>query len=210
METLYYLPGLILGFTIHEFFHAYVAYKLGDPTAKEQGRISLNPLKHVTILGMALFIFAGFGYAKPVLFSPENLKNPRRDEVFIAVAGPLSNFILGIILISLFKVFRNLPLNTYISIPLHFYNTYLKYILYFLFFGAYLNFSMCIFNMLPIPPLDGSHVLLSFLNISGSIKNNIFKSGGTILFAIIMAGRVLEINILPIGRMTNVIMKFFI
>jgi Zn-dependent protease len=205
MNTLYSVPGLIIGFTVHEFCHAYVAYKLGDPTAKNQGRISLNPLKHMTIVGLFLFIFAGFGYAKPVQFSPENLQNPKRDENLIAVAGPLSNLILGVILISIFKdVYSRANMQSY------FYHQYLRHLLNILLYGAYLNFSMCVFNMLPIPPLDGSHVFLSIFNIPNNIKNMLYRFGWTALILIIVVGRELNINILPVGLITNAIMKLFI
>jgi len=96
--TLYVLPGIILGLTIHEFCHAYCAYKLGDNTAKDQGRLTFNPIKHIDVIGFIFIILAGFGWAKPVEFNPENLKNPRRDKALIAAAGPVSNFIMGVIL----------------------------------------------------------------------------------------------------------------
>ena len=88
-ETLKLIPAAIIGLTVHEFAHAYTAYRLGDNTAKMEGRISLNPLRHIDWMGFFLIIFAGFGWAKPVSFNPENLKHKHRDEILISIAGPL-------------------------------------------------------------------------------------------------------------------------
>src|SRR5215510_6279424 len=108
-SILYSTPGILLGLTVHEFCHAFCAWKLGDSTARDQGRITLNPLKHIDIIGFLFIIFAGFGWAKPVQFNPHNLAHPRRDKALIAAAGPLSNFILGVIFIHIFKFMLNSP-----------------------------------------------------------------------------------------------------
>lgn len=89
------LPAVIIGLTVHELAHAYTAYKLGDMTAKNDGRLTLNPLKHIDPLGFILIVIAGFGWAKPVSFNPDNLKNKHRDEILISLAGPFSNFFAG-------------------------------------------------------------------------------------------------------------------
>jgi Zn-dependent protease len=102
-NIIYSLPGIILGLTVHEYSHALAAYKLGDYTARDQGRLSFNPLRHIDIIGFLFIIFAGFGWAKPVQFQPGNLRRPRRDKALIAAAGPLSNFLLALILIFLIK-----------------------------------------------------------------------------------------------------------
>src|SRR5450759_4841920 len=97
-QVLIFLPGIILGLTVHEYSHALVAHMCGDSTAKEQGRISLNPLKHIDPLGFIMLIVAGFGWAKPVQFNEQNLKNPKTDVIKIALAGPLSNAVIAMIL----------------------------------------------------------------------------------------------------------------
>jgi Zn-dependent protease len=89
IRTLKFLPGIIIGLTVHEFSHAFVAQKCGDTTARDQGRVTLNPLKHIDLLGFILLLVAGFGWAKPVEFNEQNLKNPKTDVLKIAVAGPL-------------------------------------------------------------------------------------------------------------------------
>ena len=96
-EMIKIIPAAIIGLTVHEFAHAFTAYKLGDDTAKNDGRITLNPLKHIDWLGLLLIVIAGFGWAKPVMFNPEKLKNKHRDEILISISGPISNFLLAII-----------------------------------------------------------------------------------------------------------------
>ena len=96
-EMLKIVPAAVIGLTVHEFSHAFAAYKLGDSTAKDDGRLTLNPLKHIDWLGFFLIVIAGFGWAKPVIFNPDNLKNKHRDEIIISVAGPLSNFVLAVL-----------------------------------------------------------------------------------------------------------------
>jgi len=91
LRSLYFLPGIIIGLTVHEFCHAYVAKQCGDTTSEEQGRITLNPLKHIDPMGFIFLIIVGFGWAKPVQFDERNLRNPKYDIMKIAIAGPLSN-----------------------------------------------------------------------------------------------------------------------
>lgn len=141
------LPSIIVAFTVHEFFHAYASFKLGDYTAKEDGRLTLNPLKHIDLYGFIFLLITGFGWAKPVIVNPNYYKNPTRDTALVALAGPLSNLGLCLIGILLNILFKNT--NIYLEI-----------------FCSYfwmINLGLCIFNLLPIPPLDGSKVLGLFL-----------------------------------------------
>jgi Zn-dependent protease len=104
VRILKFLPGIILGLTVHEFSHAFVAHLCGDSTSKDQGRVTLNPLKHIDLFGFIMLIFAGFGWAKPVHFNEQNLRNPRTDVIKIALAGPLSNAVIAMILSVIFYV----------------------------------------------------------------------------------------------------------
>ena len=104
VRVLKFLPGIILGLTVHEFCHALVAHMCGDSTSKDQGRVTLNPLKHIDPLGFIMLIFAGFGWAKPVQFNENNLKNPKYDVIKIALAGPLSNAVIAMLLSVIFSV----------------------------------------------------------------------------------------------------------
>jgi len=112
-RILEFLPGIILGLTVHEFSHAYMARRCGDMTSDEQGRVTLNPLKHIDPLGFIMLLVAGFGWAKPVQFNESNLKNPRRDVIKIAIAGPVSNALLAIVLSALYVLLQYFITNDY-------------------------------------------------------------------------------------------------
>jgi len=144
---------LIIAITVHEYSHALIAYKLGDPTAKIYGRLSLNPLKHIDPLGLlALFIFR-IGWGKPVPIDTYNFKNPKRDEILVSVAGPASNFILAILISIIVKQ---------ISPPLN--------ITFYLYQFISLNIFLAVFNLLPIWPLDGSKIFLNLVSPSSSYE----------------------------------------
>jgi Zn-dependent protease len=213
-RILYTIPAIIIGFTVHEFFHAFAAYKLGDTTAKEQGRLTLNPIKHIDLIGFLFILFAGFGWAKPVQFSPQNLKNPRRDRGFIALAGPVSNFILGIIFILIVRLMISVTPEHLNSIMRFFSSEKIGDIFMVLFQlcinAAYINFGLAIFNMLPIPPLDGSHVFFSGLNLSYETEMKISRIGMPLLFIIIILQNATDITILPIGRMVDDLVSLFL
>jgi len=194
-------PAAVIGLTVHEFSHAYAAYKLGDSTAKAEGRLTLNPLKHIDWLGFFLIIIAGFGWAKPVSFNPNNLKNKHRDEIIISVAGPISNFLLAILF---FVIARVLYSTSY------FQTSSLEIINLIMTWGI-INFSLFVFNLIPIPPLDGSHIYLTFLKeINPKLMTNMYKWGTLGLILIIVAENKLGINILHISDMVGGLSKFFI
>jgi len=192
------LPGILLGLTVHEYCHALAAWKLGDSTARDQGRLTLNPIKHIDILGFVFILFAGFGWAKPVQFNPENLSNFRRDKALIAVAGPVSNFALGVLLVGMVRA----VLHFQIDINAILFNV--------LFFGAFINFGLFVFNLLPIPPLDGSHIVFSGLNLRPEIENRIRRIGMPVLVLILVAQNFANITILPIGRIVGALVEFFL
>lgn len=149
------LPGLILGLTVHEFSHAKMADRLGDPTPESQGRLTLNPLAHIDPVGFICLIFANFGWGKPVQIDPTRFRNPSRDNMLVALAGPVSNFILAFIIFFIYP-FANIFLFTR-SAVLH------DTMLVMLQFAALINLSLFAFNLLPFPPLDGSKILSYFL-----------------------------------------------
>ena len=194
-NILYSLPGIIIGLTVHEFSHAFVADKLGDGTARAQGRLTLNPFYHIDPIGMVFILFAGFGWAKPVQFDMRNLKSPKRDRILIALAGPLSNLILGVVFLFVIKLFFTF---------LYFLPETLYIILFrLLFYISVINLGLFIFNMLPIPPLDGSHVFLSGLNLSSRVERKITQYGTLTLFAVIIIENITDIDLLPIGTFTH-------
>lgn len=142
--------SLLLAIAIHEFAHAWAADRLGDPTPRIQGRLTLNPLVHLDPIGTALLVLAGFGWGKPVQFDAYNLSNPRRDAALISFAGPLSNLILASIAAFLFNVglFQNFESGIIYEVLFRF---------------IYLNVLLAIFNLIPIHPLDGGKILVGLL-----------------------------------------------
>lgn len=190
VSVLIFLPGIIIGLTVHEFCHALVAHMCGDSTSKEQGRITLNPLKHIDPLGFIMLIFAGFGWAKPVHFNEQNLKNPKADIIKIALAGPLSNAVIAMVLSILFSLL-------YSSDSLNISRT--AQIVQEIFRSAiYINWALFIFNLIPLPPLDGSHLLLSQFRKFPVLYNGLYKYGSFLLFGLVIGSLVTKINFFPI------------
>lgn len=153
-DLLFKAPGILFALTIHEYFHAWTANRLGDPTARLQGRLSLNPMAHLDLFGTICFIFAHFGWGKPVPVNPYNFKNPRKDDMLVSFAGPASNFVSAFALGLIFRLineFGILPAG--MAIPLY------RVLLY----GIIISLSLAFFNLIPLFPLDGSHILKGLL-----------------------------------------------
>lgn len=145
----------------HEFAHAYAAYKLGDPTAKYEGRLTLNPLKHLDIFGFAMIMLIGIGYAKPVPVNMMNFKDRKKDMALVAFAGPLMNFLTGIVFVFLHVIFNVIMAKAAITSKGMIYFYYImNYVLGTI---ASISISLGIFNLIPIPPFDGSRILGYFL-----------------------------------------------
>ncbi len=136
---------------IHEYAHALIATKLGDNTPKYSGRLTLNPMAHISPMGAVMIFLCGFGYAKPVNVNPRNFKDPKKGMALTAIAGPVSNLIMAVICIFLATFFANI----YNSNP----TILFLAVYYFLYFAGVVNVNLAVFNLLPIPPLDGSRIL---------------------------------------------------
>lgn len=148
LETIIFgLPALLVAFSFHEFSHALIAVKLGDPTPKLQGRLTLDIRKHIDPVGMLLLLFAGFGWAKPVETDTRNLKNPKRDMALIALAGPMMNVIIAII--SVIIILKVPTMDYKMSKVLYYFFTF--------------NAGLAAFNLIPVPPLDGSRIIGIFM-----------------------------------------------
>ena len=140
-------PVILFSLTVHEYSHGRIALLLGDDTAQRLGRLSFNPIRHLDMVGMLFIYFVGFGWAKPVPVDPRNFVSPRRDMMYVAIAGPLSNIALAVVCSFFIRV-----LSPQESI-------YLSYLFIALIYGLIINMSLAIFNMLPMFPLDGASVL---------------------------------------------------
>ncbi len=158
MYILSVLLTIFLVLPLHECAHGFVAYKLGDDTAKRQGRLTLNPLAHIDYLGAALMLLIGFGWAKPVPVDSRYFKNPKVGMALTALAGPVSNLLAAIVASLIQSGFLAMINNSVID-----YNEFVKYVLIFLQYLIVVNISLAVFNFIPVPPLDGSKILMAFL-----------------------------------------------
>ncbi|MEI6206859.1 MAG: site-2 protease family protein [Desulfuromonadales bacterium] len=153
------VPGM-LAIVCHEVSHGYIAWRFGDPTAKMMGRLTLNPLKHIDIFGTLMIFIIGIGWAKPVPVVSENLRNPKRDMIWVAAAGPITNITLAIIsalLLRIIVVISN-PAGSNSA-----FSMLIEPLVMMLAFSVYVNLLLAIFNMIPLPPLDGGRVLVGLL-----------------------------------------------
>lgn len=187
--TLLTLPGLILALTFHEYAHARMSDKLGDPTPEAQGRLTLNPFAHLDPLGTFFLIFAGFGWGKPVQIDERYYRNPTRDTMLVALAGPVSNFIQAIIWFFVYGamvVFGNVENQLVITFA------------YAVFYAAMINLSLGVFNLLPLPPLDGSKILRYFLHGKAREVLYTIERYSTIILLVLFTTDITSILISPI------------
>ena len=148
LELIYFIVALVIAITVHEFAHALAAYKLGDPTAKYHGRLTLNPLAHLDPIGTLMMFLVHFGWGKPVPVNPYHFKNPVKDSALVSLSGPMSNFLTALIF----------------SVPLkYFYAGLPSWLVVLLWIIVDLNIVLGIFNLLPFPPLDGSKIFAVFI-----------------------------------------------
>ncbi len=159
IQTLLSIPVILIALTTHEWAHGYAAYKMGDPTARNLGRLTLNPLKHLDPIGTLCMLFAGFGWAKPVPINARRFDNPRRGMAMTALAGPLANICLSFIGLLLLRLCNKLGALVQTS----FQANLMLALLLFLNLFHYLNLSLAIFNLIPVPPLDGSRIFYILL-----------------------------------------------
>jgi len=195
LGRLLYLPGILLGISVHECSHGYAAVRMGDDTPLMQGRITLNPLRHLDPIGFLCLLVFGFGWANPVQINPRNFRNPRRDDALVSLAGPVSNFLVAFLFMGLMKL-----ADMYLP-----YTLPNQIVFEVLRSTVYINLVLMAFNLIPIPPLDGHHILGS---IGGAkVWNFYYKYREQLRFALLLLivfrgiGRI-------IGPVINAIYRF--
>ncbi|MDR3225022.1 MAG: site-2 protease family protein [Clostridiales Family XIII bacterium] len=179
------LPGIVLGITVHEWAHAFVAYKLGDNTPKLQGRVSLNPIRHIDPIGLIALLFIGFGWGKPVMVNPYAFKHSRRDNLLTDVAGITLNFIMAFAIMGIFRGYVGYVVGTN---PASAFDISAFQSIYMIFYYAvWMNLVLMIFNLLPVPPLDGFGIITEAFNLRGKpAYDAIYNAGFPILIALIL------------------------
>ncbi|MCL1851493.1 MAG: site-2 protease family protein [Peptococcaceae bacterium] len=179
---------VLVALPIHELSHALIAYKLGDPTAKSQRRLTLNPLSHLDPVGSLLILLFGFGWAKPVPINMNNFRNPKRDMAISALAGPASNVIVSFIVLSIFVLTAKLGLVNINAVSTFF------------FFAIMINLWLAAFNLIPLPPLDGSHVLKAFLSTRTYYKISKYEQYSFLIVILLLVTGILS---KPIGFISD-------
>ncbi|MFC2767378.1 MAG: site-2 protease family protein [Mitsuokella sp.] len=183
------IPGLIIAMVIHEYAHARTADALGDFTPRMMGRITLNPRAHVDPIGLIMLFLVRFGWAKPVMINPNNFKNPRRDDILVSLAGPAANLVLAFLALSLFVLLGRMGEMTSPGVYL-----VLKLIIVY-------NINFAIFNMIPLPPLDGSHILRQILPPKYGYRFAALERYSFLILIILVMTPVLSLIFIPLQNL---------
>lgn len=179
-HTLMIMPGILIGITVHEFAHAFVAYKLGDDTPKIQKRVSLNPIRHIDPIGIIALIFIGFGWGKPVEVNPYNFKNPRRDNFLTDIAGIVTNLIMAFLFAGVLKLLFTYQYSLFMT------DTGVT-VFMIIMYVIQINLVLMIFNLLPVPPLDGFGIATEIFDLRRySWYYKIYNMGFPILMVLII------------------------
>ena len=197
LTKLLMLPGIIIGLTFHEAAHAFASYKLGDPTPKQQGRLSINPIAHIDVIGFICLLVCGFGWGKPVQINPYYYKHRRRDEFIVAIAGVTLNFIIAIIAgFVTGLVYRSYYLTG---------SALMENLFYIFYYTVSINLVLMVFNLLPCPPLDGWGILSQIFNLEKySWYPNAYKYGSIVLLILVVTNG----TSLILTPVLNVLMNF--
>ena len=193
---------IVISLTAHEFGHSLMAIRLGDETPRRDGRLTLNPLAHIDIIGFIMLVVAGFGWAKPVRIDPRALRKPQRDEILISIAGPLANILLAVVAALIVRAAVAAGGSMSRALLVGVFNVFTR--------AAAINVSLALFNLLPIPPLDGSHLVTTWLGKANmQLAVTYFRYGSLALLALIVIERVANVDLLPIGRLTMSVVTWF-
>lgn len=183
------LPGIIIAMVVHEWAHARVAYALGDYTPKLDGRLTLNPAAHVDLFGLLMLFLVHFGWAKPVRINANNFSNPSRDDILVSIAGPMSNLITAFLTLVVMMILIK------VGIPM---SEGAQSVLMFI---MIININFALFNMLPIPPLDGSHILRNLLPYELAYRFAQLERYGFIILIICLMTPILSYVLVPLQRL---------
>ncbi len=179
------LPGLLIAMVIHEYAHAQVAVWLGDFTPRLMGRLTLNPKAHVDPIGMLMLFLVHFGWAKPVMINPRNFKNPKRDDILVSLAGPAANFITAFLALLALLIYNRMGGDMTAGVYLVF-QMIIEY-----------NIGFGIFNLIPLPPLDGSHVLMQLLPRDMAYKLAELERYSFLILIVLLMTPVLSMILIP-------------
>ncbi len=200
-EIVWSIPAVLIAITIHEYWHGKIAYKLGDPTAAEAGRLTLNPLAHLDPVGTLMLLLFRFGWAKPVPVNFNNLNHPKRDMVYVSLAGPIANISAAIIFALILRLSNFFVWQITLVQDTTFFNliiTLLRGWLLFLQTGVIINLALAIFNLIPVPPLDGSKILIGLLPCSQAYRYARLESYGPIILLILVLSGIIGKVLFPI------------
>lgn len=202
MEMLYRLPAVFIGFSFHEFAHALVAYRMGDDTAKNNGRLTLDPIAHIDPIGILMLIVFKFGWAKPVPINPGNFKKRKQGIILVSLAGPMMNFIVAIISLLMYVL-------VYFKFGIQ--NVIFDRIMINIYF---INIGLGIFNLIPLPPLDGSKILAGILPVRLEYKFYQYEQYSYILLLILIFTNAIDYILSPMffyaqKIISNVVSLFF-
>lgn len=189
-NLIYILPAVLISLSVHEFAHAFVSYKLGDVSQRSRGRLTLNPLKHLDPGGTLCLLFFGFGWAKPVQIDPYNFRNRKEGMMWTALAGPLMNFIVAFIAVLIHGLLFRFGLEWIISSSVGSYVNILVIVL------AQINVGLGIFNLIPIPPLDGSKILAGILNEETYFKLMKYENYFMLVIILLLASGILDVPLI--------------
>ena len=206
------IVSILVALTVHEWAHAFAAKRLGDDTAEDMGRLTLNPIAHIDPLGAILFLLVGFGWAKPVPVNVRNFRHPVRDAAIVAVAGPLSNLILAFAAATVGVFFSVNPLSAAALGGLEPADAAWAIFAVFLASSLRINLALMAFNLLPVPPLDGSNILRLFIPWRMRDRyEELMQYGPWILLGVLLIESFLNVPILSawVGGISNVVMRGF-